>query len=114
MSSQRIRITLFRYSLRTALFVAFFVACYFACARPTKTSGVRDLNNHLNPQEDLALQGTNTILSYFSRPPEASYVAPLVVRFPTMALMPGDYDVVVDGSYDHYLWLFGWIVRLPC
>lgn len=39
----------------------------------------------------------------FSPPPEASYVAPLVVRFPTMQLTPENYEIVVV-----------WIVRRPC
>ncbi|WP_149753467.1 hypothetical protein [Rubripirellula obstinata] len=104
----------FRYSLRTILVAAILASCYFACARPTKTTGVRDLCDHVNPQEDLRTRGSSTILPYFVPPPEASYVVPLVVRFPTTVVTPEGYEIVINGSHDHYLWLFGWIVPLPC
>ena len=112
--SQQIRIAPFRYSLRTFLFFVFVAACYFACGQPTRTAGVNDLIILLNPEEELEIHGTYTIPPYFTPPPKASYVAPLIVRFPTMKLMPGEYEMPVDGEYDHYLWFFGWIVRLPC
>ena len=76
--------------------------------------GVRDLGNYLNPQEGLKTQGSLTILPYFAAPPEASYVAPLILRFPTTAATPEGYEIVVDGSHDHYLWLLVLIVPLPC
>jgi hypothetical protein len=98
----------FQYSTRLLLSSVLILGCYLACDGPTKRTGVMDVSDLLYPKE-FYYEGTLCEVPLFGNEPEASYLAPLLVRFPKR---DGNLDII-EGEFDHYLWFFGCIVPLP-
>jgi len=94
-----------RFSLRTLVIVVTLVCCYAACWGPTKTQGVKDVENFaLSTASDAARADYLAIMWDVAVPmPSAAMPLVVVVDRPSLSRIRRDY----------YFWFFGFVAKLP-
>ena len=96
-----------RFSVRTLVVLVMLVCCYAACWGPTKRQGFKDVVNHVRSSIDLDKK--------FKAAGMSSSNLPLVVWI-SEAESDGPEVLKVNdvrGYHRCYLWLFGYVVKLP-
>ena len=90
-----------KFSVRTLVVAVTLLCCYAACWGPTQSRGITDVENHVfwggqSPRGQARVYGVNTSSSL-----------PLIVATDVSSDPPGK-DVRA-----YYLWLFGFVVKMP-